>query len=148
MRRCAAEFKAHVVTRTTAAAAAAARKKPQLNILINNAAVMRTPERLVVPAAAAHGDGEEGLELQLATNHLSHFLLFELLKDSLLDSATAEFPSRMWSTRRRPGHKYSPLNLEDLQLKREGAYTSWGGHVSLSSFSLSFFLDIRDSVTS
>ncbi|KAH7025917.1 uncharacterized protein B0I36DRAFT_375897 [Microdochium trichocladiopsis] len=71
----------------------------RLNILINNAAVMRTPEHLT----------KDGLELQIATNHLSHFLLFWLLKDVMLASATPEFPSRVVSITS-AAHKFGPFS--------------------------------------
>ncbi|KAI4251646.1 MAG: hypothetical protein L6R42_008304, partial [Xanthoria sp. 1 TBL-2021] len=50
-----------------------------LNILINNAGIMATPT-LVKTA--------DGFESQFGTNHLAHFLLFELLKPTLLTSST------------------------------------------------------------
>ena len=49
-------------------------KSKTLNVLINNAGVMMTPE----------GKTEEGFETQFGTNHLAHFYLFNLLKDTLL----------------------------------------------------------------
>ncbi len=56
----------------------------QLNIFIANAGVMACPE----------GKTEDGFETQLGTNHLAHFLLFNLLKPALLASATPAFGSR------------------------------------------------------
>lgn len=56
-----------------------------LNILINNAGIMATP----------YGQTEDGFELQFGTNHLGHFLLFQLLKPVLLSGATVERPSRV-----------------------------------------------------
>lgn len=58
---------------------------PTLNILINNAGVMACPE----------GKTRDGHELQFGTNHLGHFLLFEMLKPALLAAATPETPSRV-----------------------------------------------------
>lgn len=58
---------------------------PTLNILINNAGVMACPE----------GKTKDGYEMQFGTNHLGHFLLFELLKPMLLAAATANSPSRV-----------------------------------------------------
>ncbi|KAG9441321.1 hypothetical protein H6P81_017175 [Aristolochia fimbriata] len=48
-----------------------------LNILINNAGVMATPFML----------SEDGIELQFATNHLGHFLLTDLLLETMKDTA-------------------------------------------------------------
>jgi len=56
-----------------------------LHVLVNNAGIMMTPE----------GRTLDGFESQLGTNHLAHFLLFQLLRDTLLASATPEFASRV-----------------------------------------------------
>lgn len=66
VRRFAAEFRA---------------KHARLDGLVNNAGVMNTPR----------GRTEDGFETQLGTNHLGHFLLTELLLDTLRASA----PSRV-----------------------------------------------------
>ena len=54
-------------------------RKSQLNILINNAGIVATPGLTLSP---------DGFETQFATNHLGHFLLFQLLKPMLLASST------------------------------------------------------------
>lgn len=119
VRKCAADFREHVSSQTGGEA--------KLNIIINNAAVMRTPEQRT----------KDRFELQLATNHLSHFLLFDLLKDLLLASATPEFPSRVVSTTS-AGHKFAPIDLDDLNLEQEGAYTPWGACKSFDLSTASF----------
>ncbi|KFY64910.1 hypothetical protein V496_02940 [Pseudogymnoascus sp. VKM F-4515 (FW-2607)] len=67
-----------------AAAKAFHEKSDKLNLLILNAGVMATPE----------GRTEDGFETQFGTNHLGHFLLFQLLKPDLLAASTPEFQSR------------------------------------------------------
>lgn len=38
---------------------------------------------------------DDGYEMHFATNHLSHFILFQLLKPALLVSSTSDFNSRV-----------------------------------------------------
>ncbi|KAI8626946.1 short-chain dehydrogenase [Xylariaceae sp. FL1651] len=83
-----------------------------LNIIINNAAVMNTPESRT----------KDGFELQFGTNHLSHFLLFYLLKDLLLASSTPQFHSRVVSVSS-AGHRYSPVRFDNINF--EGEYNGW-----------------------
>jgi NAD(P)-dependent dehydrogenase (short-subunit alcohol dehydrogenase family) len=83
-----------------------------LNILIANAGVMATPEGRTV----------DGFETQFGTNHLAHFLLVQLLKPTLLASATPEFNSRI-VVLASLGHRFSTVYLNNLNL--EGAYDPW-----------------------
>ncbi|PKX94998.1 short-chain dehydrogenase [Aspergillus novofumigatus IBT 16806] len=80
----------------------------RLNILINNGGVMATPE----------GRTEDGFETQFGTNHLGHFLLFELLKPILLRSATPQFHSRVVGVTS-SAHRKSGIRFGDLQFERE-----------------------------
>lgn len=84
----------------------------RLNIIVNNAAVMNTPE----------SRSKDGFEQQFATNHLSHFLLFYLLKDLLLTSATSQFHSRVVSVSS-AAHRYSPVKLDNINF--DGIYNGW-----------------------
>lgn len=81
----------------------------KLNLLVNNAGIMMTPE----------GRTADGFELQFGTNHLAHFLLFQLLKPALLASASPEFPSRVVSVSS-VGHRGSEIHFDNLTL--EGIY--------------------------
>jgi NAD(P)-dependent dehydrogenase (short-subunit alcohol dehydrogenase family) len=87
-------------------------KSKTLNIFIANAGVMATPV----------GRTKDGFETQMGTNHLAHFLLFNLLKKRLLESATPELNSRavLLSS---VAHRFSAPNFENLNL--EGAYNEW-----------------------
>ncbi|KAI8633716.1 NAD(P)-binding protein [Xylariaceae sp. FL1651] len=101
VRACAAEFR---------------KQSPnKLNIMINNAGVMDTPEQRT----------KDGFELQFGTNHLAHFLLFYLLKDLLLASSTPEFHSRVVNVSS-TGHRYGPVHLDNLGL--EGIYEGWSAY--------------------
>ena len=85
-------------------------KSDKLNVLVNNAGVMMTPE----------GRTEDGFEIQFGVNHLAHFLLFQLLKPTLLRSATPEFGSRVVNVSS-SGHAYTQrIYFENLNL--EGMY--------------------------
>lgn len=70
----------------TAAKEILSRPRGNINILIANAGVMGIPERQLI---------EDGHEVHFQTNFLSNFLLFQLLKDAMLSSATAGSHSRV-----------------------------------------------------
>jgi len=59
----------------------------RLNVLITNAGIMAKPEEKTA----------DGFESQFGTNHLAHFLLFQLLKPALLRSSTPAFQIRVVS---------------------------------------------------
>ena len=69
-----------------AAATILAKANNHVNVLVNNAGVMGVQHRTLTA---------DGHELHFATNHLSGFLLFQLLKPALLASATPGFCSRV-----------------------------------------------------
>ncbi|KAF2115618.1 short-chain dehydrogenase [Lophiotrema nucula] len=100
VRQCAKDFRA---------------KSSTLNILINNAAIMACPEMRT----------SDGLEAQFGTNHIAHFLLFQLLKDTLLKSATPEFPSKVVNVSS-SGHRYGQVQFDNLNL--EGIYNPGLGY--------------------
>ncbi|KAL8654724.1 MAG: hypothetical protein Q9226_003319 [Calogaya cf. arnoldii] len=85
-----------------------------LNILINNAGIMVTPT-LVKTA--------DGFESQIGTNHLAHFLLFVLLKPTLLASSTPEFNSRVINLSS-SGHRASPVQIGNYNFD-DGNYSPW-----------------------
>lgn len=57
------------------------------------------------------------------TNHLAHFLLFQLLKPALLASATPSFPSRVVSLTSF-GHRMSAVRFDDYNFTKED-YVPW-----------------------
>lgn len=79
-----------------------------LNIFIANAGVMYTPE----------GRTEDGFETQLGTNHLAHFLLFNLLKDTLIASSTPAFHSRVLILSS-VGHRFGEVNFSNINFEGE-----------------------------
>ncbi|TPX62330.1 hypothetical protein PhCBS80983_g00440 [Powellomyces hirtus] len=94
VRRCAAEF---------------ARRSKQLNVFIANAGVMACPESKT----------KDGYEMQFATNHLGHFLFFQLLKPILLASSTPLFNSRVVVVSSN-GHRTSPVMFDNINFENGG----------------------------
>ncbi|KAH7140235.1 hypothetical protein B0J13DRAFT_676622 [Dactylonectria estremocensis] len=90
-------------------------KTDKINILVNNAGIM---------AVQTLQFTKDGHELQFGTNHLSHFLFFELLKPALLAAVTPEFHSRvvvLAST----AHSMSGINASDNYNFQKGGYQPW-----------------------
>lgn len=75
-------------------------EEKKLDVLINNAGVMKTPKG---------SKTKEGFEMQLGVNHLGHFLLTNLLLDYLKSSA----PSRIVNVTS-VSHKRGKINKDDL----------------------------------
>ncbi|TLD19277.1 hypothetical protein PspLS_09760 [Pyricularia sp. CBS 133598] len=96
-----------------AAAEAIQSQSDKLNVLICNAGVMATPL----------GKTEDGVETQFATNHLGHFLLFQLLKPVLLTSSTPEFQSRVVALSSMAHHR-TTVHLDDINYEK-GGYNPW-----------------------
>jgi NAD(P)-dependent dehydrogenase (short-subunit alcohol dehydrogenase family) len=84
---------------------------PSIDLLINNAAIMATPETRVGP----------GWEAQFATNHLGHFALANLLWPALAagDGARVVALSSI-------GHRRSPIRFDDLHF--EQGYEKWAAY--------------------
>lgn len=85
----------------------------RLNTLICNAGVMRVPTLIKTM---------DGFETQFGTNHLAHFLLFQLLKPALLYSATPERNSRVVMVSS-GAHRYSEIQFGDMNFEK-GSYDS------------------------
>ncbi|OGM45305.1 short-chain dehydrogenase [Aspergillus bombycis] len=83
-----------------------------LNVLIANAGVMACPE----------GRTADGFETQFGTNHVAHFLLFDLLKSRLLSSSTPAFNSRVIIVAS-SAHRIASVHFDNLTL--EGEYEPW-----------------------
>lgn len=96
-----------------AAAKAILGKSDKLNLLILNAGVMATPE----------GKTEDGVETQFGTNHLGHFLLFQLLKPALLAASTPQFQSRVISVAS-SAHRLGKVRLDDFNFEKD-PYDPW-----------------------
>ncbi|KAI9164103.1 Oxidoreductase calI [Paramyrothecium foliicola] len=80
-----------------------------LNILVLNAGVMTPPE----------GRTKDGFETQFGSNHLSHFLLFNLLQPALLAGVTPQRASRV-VVLSSVAHRFGEVNFDDVNF--EGRY--------------------------
>jgi NAD(P)-dependent dehydrogenase (short-subunit alcohol dehydrogenase family) len=91
-----------------ACASAFLAQSDRLNILIANAGV-------VMPRAERTKDG---FETQFGVNHLSHFLLVNLLTPTLLTSSSPFFNSRAIILSSN-GHRFYPINFENINFDGE-----------------------------
>ncbi|CAM6099866.1 unnamed protein product [Calypogeia fissa] len=90
-----------------------------INVLICNAGVLAIP----APGTAT----EDGFETQFGTNHLAHFLLFNLVKQSLLISSTPQFNSRVVMVSS-DVHRMNGVRFDDYNFHKEGEYTPLGAY--------------------
>ena len=93
---------------TRAVAAAFQEKYDRLDVLVNNAGVFYTSRQ----------ESADGIEMTFALNHLGYFLLTELLRDMLVESA----PSRVVSVSS-GAHFGGKINFDDLEGKQK--YSGW-----------------------
>ncbi|KAK2735364.1 putative short-chain dehydrogenase [Colletotrichum kahawae] len=109
-------------------------KSDKLNVLINNAGVMACPK----------GKTVDGFETQFGTNHLGHFLLFQLLKPALLAASTPEFNSRVVSVSS-TGHRDGRIQFEDFNFDSKVEYHPWAsyGQAKLANIHFANELDRR-----
>ena len=90
-------------------------KTDKVILLINNAGIMSVPELRL---------SKDGYELQFATNHLSHFMLFSLLKPAMLAATTPEFQSRVVNVSS-DSHRHGGINASDNYSFQKGGYDPW-----------------------
>jgi len=91
-------------------------KSKKLNVVVNNAGIMAAPE----------GKTVDGFESQFGVNHLAHFLLFNLLKDTMIASSTPEFNSRVVCVSS-TGHMAGEVQFGNYGFE-DGTYTPWKGY--------------------
>lgn len=97
-----------------------------LHILINNAAIMASPETRVGP----------GWEAQFATNHLGHFALVAGLAPALKAANGARVVS-LSST----GHKLSPIVFDDIHFKSR-PYDKWAAYGQAKTANALFAIEL------
>lgn len=93
------------------------KRESKINLLVNNAGIMAVPTRELT---------KDGFESQFGTNHLSHFYLFQNLKDLLIagTKSSPEFTSRVVNVSS-SAHRNSPVVLDDINLAKPGNYEPW-----------------------
>lgn len=93
--------------------------------------------------ASPEGQTKDGFETQFGTNHLGHFLLFQLLKPTLLSSSSKDFNSRVVVVSS-TGHRGGKIHFGDFAMKKSG-YTPWKayGQAKLATLHFATELDRR-----
>jgi NAD(P)-dependent dehydrogenase (short-subunit alcohol dehydrogenase family) len=99
----------------------------ELSVLINNAGVMRTPERRTV----------DGFELQIGTNHLGHFALTNLLLPQVTDRVVTVASG---------AHSGGSISLDDLNWERR-RYNRWAAYQQSKLANLLFTLELERRLT-
>lgn len=89
-------------------------QRPSLNGLINNAGVMNTPM----------GRTKDGFETQFGTNHLGHFLLTELLLESLRKGAPSRIVNLSSCFHDKAFGREGKIDFEDIHFERK-KYDGW-----------------------
>jgi NAD(P)-dependent dehydrogenase (short-subunit alcohol dehydrogenase family) len=84
---------------------------PKIDLLVNNAGVMATPR----------GTTKQGIELQVGTNHVGHFLLTKLLEKRLAPDARVVNVSSSFHTRGRGSRLITTLTEDPRYEKRRYA---------------------------
>ena len=99
----------------------------ELSVLINNAGVMRTPERRTA----------NGFELQIGTNHFGHFALTNLLLPCITDRVVTVASN---------AHRGGSISLDDLNWERR-TYRRWAAYQQSKLANLLFTLELQRRLT-
>jgi NAD(P)-dependent dehydrogenase (short-subunit alcohol dehydrogenase family) len=94
-----------------------------IDVLINNAGVMATPQRRT----------SDGFELQIGTNHLGHFTLTNLLLPHITDRVVTVSSG---------AHRFGSIRLDDLNWEH-GRYNRWRAYGQSKLANLLFTLELQ-----
>ena len=106
-------------------------KETKLNVLILNAGTM----------AMLEGRTEDGFETQFGTNHLGHFLFFQLLKPALAAASNLSSQSRVISLSSK-GHRLSPVRFNDYNFEKE-PYNPWLAYAQSKTANILFATELE-----
>ncbi|EQL01039.1 hypothetical protein G6O67_000970 [Ophiocordyceps sinensis] len=109
VRACAAEFLSRSST---------------LNLLVCNAGVMMPPE----------GRTEDGFETQFGTNHLAHFLLFNLLQPALAAGAASSARASRVVVLSSLAHRWGEVKFDNFNF--DGCYDTWATYAQSKTANL------------
>ena len=101
---------------------------PQIDVLINNAGIWESQRKL----------SKDGIELNFATNHLSPFLLTNLLLETLRKST----PSRIINVSS-GAHKSAVINFDDVEMKQNFSSFKAYGQSKLANILFTKLLAVR-----
>lgn len=117
-----------VSVRTAAALILEDAEIPVIDVIINNAAIMACPYSVT----------EDGFESQFATNHLSHFLLTNLIMPKILLSASKRIVNvSSW------GHVRSPIRFHDLDFSKGENYDVWEAYGQAKTANILFSVGLN-----
>jgi NAD(P)-dependent dehydrogenase (short-subunit alcohol dehydrogenase family) len=102
---------------------------PKIDVVINNAAIMICPYELSV----------DGYELQLATNHLSHFLLTNLIMPKILAAGPGATIVNVGSL----GHVLGDINWESTDFNKGTTYDVWSAYAQAKTANALFTVALR-----
>lgn len=101
---------------------------PHIDVVINNAAIMACPYAVT----------EDGFETQFATNHLSHFLLTNLLMPKILLGANKRIVNvSSW------GHVRSGVRFGDVNFSNGDAYQAWEAYGQAKTANILFSVGLN-----
>ena len=85
-----------------------------LDVLINNAGVMATPEMKT----------KDNFEYQIGVNHLGHYKLTNMVLPKLLESGSSSGDARIVNVSSE-AHRFGKLEKNDLFYEKAGSYNNW-----------------------
>ncbi|EXK26695.1 oxidoreductase [Fusarium oxysporum f. sp. melonis 26406] len=74
--------------------------------------------------ATPEGKTKDGFDMQFGTNHLGHFLFFQLLKPALVAASTPSYQSRVISVSSM-AHRMGGIRFHDFNFEKEGEHDPW-----------------------